>query len=368
MVKIPTARHFEIVTDADKLQVDIQQTCMKYKTIKHWAYILHDKDDTRPHYHIYVHFGTSSVDSALVASWFQVPDNLVNKIKGRRVDMLLYLTHGNDTQQFKHQYSGNEIVANFDIKSEIQASKIIGNFKKYSYAQQLEYVNTLPMSEKSKVFSQLKRLWELHCQCLTLQADRNIQVVFITGKGGTGKTTYAKKLCKALGYDFCMSSSSNDPFQDYMGQKAIILDDMRDTAFDFEDLLKILDNHASSSVKSRFNNKVFNGEMIVITSSVPVAWWYRHLKYNVAGQESLIQLYRRISSYVEVRADYITVYDEGLDEVGQPKGNPAVFENEIKRSITKKTERKRISSVFRNMSFQDLEHDDTLVSDSLKSN
>ena len=38
----------EIVTDADKLKVDIQETCMKYKTIKQWAYILHDKDDTRP--------------------------------------------------------------------------------------------------------------------------------------------------------------------------------------------------------------------------------------------------------------------------------------------------------------------------------
>ena len=45
-------RQMEIVTDQDKLNVDIQETCMKYKTIKQWAYILHDKDDTRPHYHI----------------------------------------------------------------------------------------------------------------------------------------------------------------------------------------------------------------------------------------------------------------------------------------------------------------------------
>ena len=77
--------------------------------------------------------------------------------------------------------------------------------------------------------------------------------------------------------DFCVSSSSNDPFQDYMGQKAIILDDLRDKAFingngtdNFEDLLKILDNNTNSSDKSRFNNKVFNGEVIVITSSVPL--------------------------------------------------------------------------------------------------
>lgn len=55
-------KHYEIVTDADKLKVDIQKVCMEHKTIKQWAYILHDKDDTRPHYHIYVNFGKAGVD------------------------------------------------------------------------------------------------------------------------------------------------------------------------------------------------------------------------------------------------------------------------------------------------------------------
>ena len=49
-------KQYEIVCDVDKLKVDIQQTCMEHKTIKQWAYINHDKDDTRPHYHIYVNF------------------------------------------------------------------------------------------------------------------------------------------------------------------------------------------------------------------------------------------------------------------------------------------------------------------------
>ena len=65
-------RQMEIVTDADKLKVDIQQTCMQYKTIKQWAYILHDKDDTRPHYHIYLNFMPNTCDTALVAKWFNL--------------------------------------------------------------------------------------------------------------------------------------------------------------------------------------------------------------------------------------------------------------------------------------------------------
>ncbi len=353
---MPVLKHMEIVTDADKLQVDIQDVCKKYHTIKNWAYILHDKDDTRPHYHIYIHFGGSSLDTKIAAEWFKVPENFVNKIKGRRVDMLTYLTHINEP--YKYHYDEKEVVANFDFKTEIQASKVIGDFENFSYAQQLEYVNTLQISEKSKVFSQLKKLWEIHCQCLALQTDRDIQVVVITGKGGSGKTTYAKRLCKALNYDFCMSSSSNDPFQDYMGQKAIILDDLRDTAFEFEDLLKLLDNHSSSSVKSRFNNKVFNGELIIITTSVPISYWYRRLKYD--HMESLIQLYRRISSYVIVQRDFILVYDDGLTEAGVPAGEPQLFDNDIVRTKQKKSEKKSISSVFKSMTFQPMESDEDL--------
>ncbi len=191
----------------------------------------------------------------------------------------------------------------------------------------LKYVDTLPISEKAATFSKLRKLWELRCQILTLNTDRQIQVVFVTGKGGTGKTYYAKKLLNSLDYDFCISSSSNDPFQDYMGQKAIILDDLRDSSFEFEDLLKTLDNNTSSSVRSRFSNKVFNGEMIVITSSVPLVYWYKELQFN--RTETLDQLYRRISCYVVVTDKEITVYDDGIDSYGKPKGLGQVFKNEL---------------------------------------
>lgn len=329
----------EISTDVDKLKVDLQATFMKYTTIKKWAYIIHDKDDTRPHYHIALHFGGASVDTKQVAEWFQLAymdkdgnehtgEQFVERIKCKRWSgVVTYLVHGQDSQKNKYQYPISEVHANFDIETEIANEKILGNFEQYSYAQQLQYVNGLPLSEKAQAFSKLRKLWELQCQILTLNTDRQIQVIFITGKGGTGKTYYAKKLLASQGYDFCVSSSSNDPFQDYMGQKSIILDDMRDTAFEFEDLLKLLDNNTSSSVKSRFSNKVFNGEMIVITSPVPLIFWYKQLQYD--KNDTLQQLYRRISCYVVVTETEITVYDNGLDNYGKPQGLGQVFKNEL---------------------------------------
>ncbi len=320
-------KHCEIVCSVDKMPVDVQETIKKYSTIKQWAYIIHDKDDTNPHYHIYLRFN-SSIDSSMIASWFGIPENFVNKIKGKKTDMLMYLTHSNDTQSGKHLYSPDEVIANFDFETEIENSKIIGDFNKYSYAQQLQYINTLSLVDKTRAFTQLKKLWELECQCLALRSDRQLKVVFVTGKAGSGKTYYAKRMLEKMNLDYCISSSSNDPFQDYMGQKAIILDDLRDKSFDLEDLLKILDNNTNSSIKSRFNNKVFNGEMIVITSLVPIHYWYSQYK-NINSIETLDQLYRRINCYILVRPDVVAIYDDGLTENGAPAGNPTIIPNEL---------------------------------------
>ncbi len=320
-------KQYEVSSRVEFFKEPIQDTLRRYRTIKKWAYILHDKDQgASPHYHIYLNFGNSGVDSKLVAEWFGLQESQVNKIIGRSTDMLQYLTHSNDSQKNKYQYSPSEVVANFDFEAEIEKSKILGDFKKYSYAQQLEYVNSLPVSEKTVAFTKLQNLWKLQCQWLMLNPERNIEVVFIQGQAGTGKTYYAKKFVSSLGYDFCVSSSSNDPFQDYLGQRAFILDDLRDRAFEFEDLLKILDNNTASSVKSRFANKVFNGDMIVITSTVPLSYWYRQYQYN--GFDSLQQLYRRISCYVVVTSDLVKVYDK-IDEKGRPTGVPFSYKNEL---------------------------------------
>ena len=191
---------------------------------------------------------------------------------------------------------------------------------------------------------------------MLLEPDRKIDVMFIYGKTGTGKTYYAKKFAKAKGYDVCVSSSMNDSFQDYLGQKCMILDDLRDTAFEFADLLKILDNNTNSSVKSRFSNKVFNGELIIITSSVPLSFWYRELQYN--KNDSLMQLYRRITCYVEITPNFVQVYDcKGtygesipvLDTLGRPQGNFTVFKNELADKTYVKEKKTDFVNTFVNM-------------------
>ena len=98
-------KHYEIESRVEFFKEPIQDVLKRYRTIKKWAYILHDKDaDASPHYHIYVNFGNSGVDSKLVAEWFGLQESQVNRIQGRATDMLLYLTHGNESQKNKYQY------------------------------------------------------------------------------------------------------------------------------------------------------------------------------------------------------------------------------------------------------------------------
>ena len=345
---MPTLRQMEIVTDVDKLNVDLQATLMKYRTIKQWAYIVHDKDDTRAHYHIYLNFGSSSVDTAMVSKWFEIPENFINKVKGRKTDMLLYLTHGNDSQKNKHQYDASEVVANFDFETEITQASIIGDFKNFSYAEMLQYANTLSIGEKIKTLTQLEKLYKLECHCQALNPHRDIQVMFITGKAGSGKTYYAKKLLESMKYDYCISSSSNDIFQDYKGQRAIILDDLRDTDIKFVELLKMIDNDTQSSVYSRFQNKVFVGKMIVITASVPIKYWYRDMQYSKSELEDLKQLYRRINSYVWVTETEVRLY-EGVASDGLPIGPPVIYENEVPKLKKEQKKKFDFKSAFDNL-------------------
>ena len=121
----------------------------------------------------------------------------------------------------------------------------------------------------------------------------------------------------------------------------------------------MIDNNTQSSVGSRFQNKVFVGKMIVITSSVPIKFWYREMHYN--HREDLGQLYRRISSCVVVTETEVRLY-EGLTEDGSPLGLPTVYGNEIpklKREQKKKFDFKSAFDTLFNV--QELTSDEDLI-------
>ena len=107
-------KQYVIISRVENFSEPIGDILRRYKTIKKYAYILHDKDkDTSPHYHIYVNFGKCAVDRKIVAQWFGVQESQIKRIIGCSADMLLYLTH----------VQSSKVVANFDFEAEIKKSK-----------------------------------------------------------------------------------------------------------------------------------------------------------------------------------------------------------------------------------------------------
>ena len=337
-------KHYEIVTRPEFLKEKVGDIIRRYSTIKRYAYILHDKDDAEPHYHIYINFGKSGVESKLVAEWFGLQESQINRVKGRMTDMLQYLTHSQPSQQNKHQYSPDEVISNFDFLEEIRKSKILGNFKEYSYAEQLKYVDSLPVDEKPTAHNKLDNLYKLHCKLLTLNPNRDIDVMFVWGQPGVGKTYFSKLYAERQKYDVSVSSASNDVWQDYLGQRCMILDDFRDSTLStnidesFTDLLKMIDPYTNSTLKGRYNNKVFAGELIIITSSVALRYWFP--EYRMYKRENLFQLYRRFSYYVKVYENYIEIYNK-VNSAGEPDGIPVVVRTEVADLKKKPREKSR---------------------------
>lgn len=363
-----------------KNNVDFVNELLTRRTIKKWAYIIHDKDvytkneelenpehkegTKKPdHVHVYVNFGENGINHESVADWFKINPHSVKKIASNASNCLLYFVHGTKDAiaDGKFQYSWGEVKhsANWDpelFTEQERFENYIGHFDDYSYKQQIEKIHSIKDSKtRIKLQKMLDDSFVGELKYRSTFIDRFVQVMFVSGSTGTGKTTFARQFVEKLNYfdlvpekywrkkptggekmyralDYAVSGSSNDVFENYKGEDVFILDDMRDDSFSFSDLLKFLDNHTNSPIKSRFSNKCFFGVLIIITSEQPLSKWYRYeddLNKKSLDRKTLRQLYRRISNYVIVKEDKIYLYDK-VNESGEPAGDCKVIVNSTK--------------------------------------
>uniref|UniRef100_UPI00054CC3C0 Rep family protein n=1 Tax=Chrysanthemum yellows phytoplasma TaxID=238674 RepID=UPI00054CC3C0 len=300
----------------------------KKKAIQNYAYILHDKDiyqndkeaqlngkkvgDIKaPHWHIYLRFN-NAYDTKNIAKWFNTEDNFVSKIKGRFSDALMYMIHANRSD--KYQYDEKEVVSNFDWKSEAQQDIFNRKYKmdarlkdillKIDSGEIKEYnINdNINILENNIYSAAIEKAFKFRIRDLKKKV-RQMECVFITGMSGSGKSTLAKKIAKDKGYNAYVSSGSNDILDDYCGEECIILDDLRSYCLGLSDLIKMLDNNTSSSVKSRYKNKVLECQLIIITTIKSIDDFFDDIFKD--KDESIIQLKRRCKFHIKIDSKYI---------------------------------------------------------------
>lgn len=312
--------------------------------------IRHDKDKIkqddgttipkRPHHHFALRFENPTLLST-VANIFDLQPcdyHLIQKAKNFRASCR-YMLHLD--QKEKHLYDIKELEVIKGEKDDYYNIAIgkaqfvttdadlfpdFGNFDKIPYKQQYLdiFANIDEPKRRNLLIKELETTWKNYLQKRRYEMEsKNVKVIFVEGKAGSGKSTFAKSLAVNNKKTYCVSSSSNDIMQDYTCEDYLILDDLRDTSFSFEDLLKLLDNYVISTVKSRYNNKLFLGEYIVITSAKPLCEWYKDTT------EDRQQLFRRISMFARCRRNgnsliadiYLPHPDQKpIDENGNPNG------------------------------------------------
>lgn len=311
------------------------KTIKANQAVERYAYIIHDKDVDADgklkaeHIHIMIKFAYS-YNVLTLAKQLNLESQYVQHIVSRNYeDALLYLTHANAKE--KHQYAPDAVKANFDyvaiceryLKRKEQATSklsekeqislicdeiVEGKIRQFNY---FDYISTSLYTRKRTIFD---NAFKMRTDMLKAQEERSLDVVYMVGESGAGKTTLAKQIAKQKGYSYYVSSASNDVLDSYAGQDCLILDDLRPSCLGLSDLLKLLDNHTASTAKSRYYNKTLECKLIIVTTVMNIDEFFKNVFQE--QNEPLVQLKRRCSTHFELTRQEIRVsmYDAMLQD------------------------------------------------------
>lgn len=237
-----------------------------HKTIKKYAYILHDKDEKTEstdgheavpigtliprHWHVAV-YCENAVEIHTIAKWFGVPDNFVQVLRGANayIDLVEYLTHEHPVQQEakKHLYADEEIKSNHDWRTELEHYKIRRVKKSVSKLNTKDYyrnevlfhgmtLRQIAVEDADAYRADFQTLDKYRLQYLLKFAELPKTRInyYVTGRGGVGKGLISRAVARNLYPDlendddiFFEVGGDNVAFEGYDGQPVIIWNDCR---------------------------------------------------------------------------------------------------------------------------------------------
>lgn len=326
--------------DEGALQTRLK-SLVKDGVIENYALILHNHDKKedgekiKPHYHVWL-YSNNRISIGKIAKslgdneqQFESMTKRGNSLRSSAENSLLYLIHGTFNSQDKYQYSAEDVKANFNYQDFITKLGENSNGKVNSSKNPETILNEYK-NEKITKTEAVKALMAIGAQCYAKYANQldkiedglrqlkferwlkhkkktneKIKVVWVFGAAGTGKTHYCRDFCERKKFDFFVTTASNDPFQDYDGQKVLIIDELRPDTFRYRDLLQILDpyNFDQKKTIARYHNARIMSDYIFVTSPFDPFTLYSRMNNN--KQDGFDQLYRRIGLVLQFDNDHI---------------------------------------------------------------
>lgn len=317
-------------------------TPIKYAGILHNRDLNEDGSLKVPHIHVMLQFENArSIDN--VAKILMDRPQYIQQWKGDSTNGYSYLIHATTDAEEQHQYDVNEVKASFDYKDLIEKAKkgvkftltgkdeliikglldklYIGGITKEEVEKQLS--GSQYAKAKTRIDSVYQKRMEIvadEWREYMRQNNLSIEVIWVYGASGVGKTRLAKDYAAKYEEDYFITGSSRDPFQHYQGQRIIILDELRPSIFQYSDLLKMLDPFNEDVMgASRYFDKPLTANIFIITTPYkPKDFYMKIIEENKKFDlhtDSFKQLSRRINLvlYLDKDSMQIAFYDSKLD-------------------------------------------------------
>lgn len=328
------------------------------------AFIVHDKDISygtklvEPHIHGYIDF-PKLMDLSKVALALGVEKERVETPKSRggrhltRINALAYLIHAKDKDKYQYPASDVETFDTLDYEAFINQNK--EDFEKYAATKKREKSDesldlTLSkiqlgeltyndvMEDDSLAFlfgnnqQKFREGFNFYGERQTFLRLKSLErkeyqmtVIYIQGDSDIGKSELAKHIALqaqaklnevGLRGDIYSASSSN-PFDNYLGEDILLLDDLREDTMRASDWLKLLDPLNSARMSARYQNKLVVPRLIIMPVYMSPKLFFGRIK-----AEDLNQFLRRINFLVDVSLKHGSEVERlyNISEVVKRKG------------------------------------------------
>ena len=328
------------------------------------AFIVHDKDISfgtklvEPHIHGYIDF-PKLMDLSKVALALGVERERVETPKSKggrgytRINALAYLIHAKDKDKYQYSASDVETFDTLDYEAFINQNR--EDFEKYSATKKREKSDesldlTLSkiqlgeltyndvMEDDSLAFlfgnnqQKFREGFNFYGERQTFLRLKSLErkeyqmtVIYIQGDSDIGKSELAKNIAlqvqgklNEIGFrgDIYSASSAN-PFDNYLGEEILLLDDLREDTMRASDWLKLLDPLNSARMSARYQNKLVVPRLIIMPVYMSPKLFFGRIK-----AEDLNQFLRRINFLVDVSLKHGSEVERlyNISEVVKRKG------------------------------------------------
>lgn len=247
-----------------------------------------------------------------IAKLFHDEQQYVQVWHGRINNAYSYLIHETQDADGKYHYADSAVKASFDypkrleqIRAKIKLGPNYENEQIRRYAEKAitrdqltQELGVYGIARHQQLIDKIdaELLAQKHQQWLEKFKGHKMTTLWLCGSAGVGKTRLAEHMLK--GKDYITLGSSRDHFQDYHGQRFVILNDLRPNDFAYSDLLRLLDPYQhDKAAPSRYHYKRLNLEKLIITTLYDPLTFYNNINsISDTAIDSANQLLRRIRS------------------------------------------------------------------------